>query len=141
MSVTTPAAALGTLRRMAESGGLDRFCEDHGVQLLVAFGSTTDPLLAEHARDLDLAASFDPDGDGGLVEFINALVDLLHLDDIDVMELDRAGPVAREQALVGTVPLYEKQAGILIAMRDAAMLRRMDTGWFRELDLRLMAAG
>ncbi|MBA2438935.1 MAG: nucleotidyltransferase domain-containing protein [Acidimicrobiia bacterium] len=141
MSKTTPAAALGTLRRMADSGDLDPFCRDQGVQLLVAFGSTADPLLAEHARDLDLAASFDASGDGDPVQLINALVDVLHIDEIDVMDLDRAGPVAREQALVGTVGLYEKEAGILIGMRDVAMLRRMDTGWFRQLDLRLMAAG
>ena len=41
--VTGPREALDQLRRDARSGRLARFCQAAGIELLVAFGSATDP--------------------------------------------------------------------------------------------------
>ena len=137
MSATTPLGALEKLRDDARSGALDEFCQRNGIRLLVVFGSAADPSWPGVPRDLDIAVLPKPDGD--IIAIINAFIDLLHLDEIDVMDLRRAGPVPREQALVGTLPLYEDEPGLLISLRDPAITQRMDTQWMRELSLQLMA--
>jgi hypothetical protein len=48
---TTPLDALATLETMAADGRLAAFCADHGVGLLVAFGSA----VAVRDGDVDLA--------------------------------------------------------------------------------------
>lgn len=140
MSTMTPAQALDRLRRMAGCGDLARLCDQYGVALLVAFGSAVRIDRAEAARDLDVAVSWTQDSRRDLFGLVGALVGAVGFDAIDVMEVDRAGPVAVEQALVGTVPLYEADAGLLAALRDRAIMRRMDTEWLRRLDLELMAS-
>ena len=55
------------------------------------------------------------------------------------MVLNRAGPVARERALVGGIPLYEGVSGAFATAQMAAVLERMDTDHLRRLDLELMA--
>ena len=131
-----PFGALEKLREDARSGALDEFCRRNGIRLLVVFGSAVDPTWPALPRDLDVAVLPEPDGD--IIAVVNAFIDLLHLDEIDVMDLRRARPVAREQALVGTEPLFEEEPGLLIGLRDAAVLRRMDTDWLRDLSLELM---
>lgn len=59
--------------------------------------------------------------------------------DIDLAVLDGAGPVLRERALVGVVPLYEYRAGDWARAATAAVLERMDTAWMRRLDLEQLA--
>lgn len=137
MSATTPLEALEKLRDDARSGALDEFCQRNGIRLLVVFGSAADPAWPGVPHDLDVAVLTEPDGD--IIAIINAFLDLLHLDEIDVLNLRRAGPVLREQALVGTEPLYEDEPGLLISLRDPAITQRMDTQWMRELSLRIMA--
>jgi predicted nucleotidyltransferase len=134
----TPQQALLRLRELADSGELDELCRAVGIDVLVAFGSVVDPTTAPHARDLDLAVVL---GDGAdVLRVVNVLVSRLHCDDIDVLDLARAGPVAQEQALVATMPLYERVPGSVAAIRDRAIMRRMDTAWLRRLDLELMAS-
>lgn len=58
---------------------------------------------------------------------------------LDVLVLDRAGPVARERALVGCVPLYEDRPGAYATAQMAAMTERMDTDWLRALQLDWLA--
>lgn len=135
----TPRAALEHLTDLAASGELARFCEERGVRLLVAFGSAADPERAGSARDLDLAVSWTPAAARDLFGLIADLMELLHLSEIDVMELDRAGVVAREQALVHGFPLVEAEPGLFARMQMAAMTQRMDTAWLRRLDLELLA--
>jgi predicted nucleotidyltransferase len=136
----TPAEALEQLRALARTGELAEFCRRWDVELLVAFGSVIQPSRAARAEDLDLAVLFDPGGDGDLVDLANALTDLTHCDRIDLLDLARAGPVAQEQALVGTLALHEETPATLAAIRDRAIVRRMDTEWLRRIDLDLMAS-
>ncbi len=110
------------------------------MRLLVAFGSSVRP-DALPARDLDVAVAFcrrkgaAPD----LVGVVNALIDLVDFEGVDVLDLDRAGVVARDQALTATLPLYEEVRGDFAREQMRASLERMDTAWLRRLDLALMA--
>lgn len=64
----SPAAALATLRRMAETGELDRFCEAQELDLLVVFGSV---LQADtYPADLDIAVRFAAGSDGDVIRLI-----------------------------------------------------------------------
>jgi predicted nucleotidyltransferase len=138
--MSIPRQALNRLRELAASGELAHWCGRLGIDLLVAFGSATDPRRAEQARDLDLAVLISPGAASDVVEVVNALVDLVHCDRVDILDLARASVVAQEQALVGTLPLHEREPGLLAAIRDRAIVRRMDTDWLRKLDVDLMAA-
>lgn len=138
MPATSAADALQALRELASTGTLATLCRRYGVRLLVVFGSAVQG--AEDARDLDVAVLWASDSAADLFGLVGALVRATGFEAIDVMELDRAGPVAVEQALVGTVPLHEAEEGLLGRLRDRAVLRRMDTAWLRRLDLDLMAS-
>lgn len=133
---TTPAEALRTLRTAVEDGRLDDFVERHGLRLLVVFGSAErgEPT----ARDLDIAVSARPGERFDLLDLINALLDLTGSDDVDLLDLDRAGPVARQHALFGE-PLYESEPGLYAREQIRASMERLDTEWFRRLSLQLMA--
>jgi len=105
---------------------------------LAAFGSTVgskpDP------GDLDLAILADHSGPGP--DFLAVLGDLMELTEfegIDLMHLNRAGPVAREGALVNAEILYESKVGIWANAVTAATMERMDTQWLRDLSLTEMA--
>ncbi len=136
---TRPAQAVARLQAAAADGSLDAWCARLRIELLVIFGSAADSARADAARDLDVAVLLG--ADGGLLEVIDALVELTGCPDVDLLDLGRAGPVVSEEALVGTLPLYEAESGLLTQLRDRAMVRRMDTAWLRRLDLDLMASG
>lgn len=131
----TPVQALARLTH--SSAELERICARHGVRVMTAFGSTArgNP----DAGDLDIAVAFEPGQPRDVLALIADLVDLTGTDAIDLMELDRAGPVARERALVATTPLFESEPGALARLQMAAMLERMDTDWLRRLDMDLLA--
>ncbi len=133
-----PTTAVTRLQDAAERRGLDELCERHDVRLLVAFGSTvheTDRL----PEDLDIAVAFQPDRRGDPVGLIVDLGAIAGSGDLDLMDLGRAGPVARERALVACVPLFERERGTFARLQMAAMLERMETAWLRRLDLEAMA--
>ena len=128
-------AALGHLRDAAADGSLDDVCARHGLRILAAFGSAT---REGPAADLDLAFAFEPSHTGDVLVLLADLVELTGTGAIDLMDLERAEPVARERALVGGVPLYESEPGVFARAQMAAMLERMDTAWLRRLDLEAM---
>jgi len=136
--MTTPLDALEQLSRMSETGALDGFCERHDLELMVAFGSAANPQRLQPPGDLDLAVRFA--GDGDLVALVNDLIDLLDLDAIDVLDLRRAGIVARAAAFKPpNRPLYERDPGAYADAQMAALTMELDTNWLRRLDLELMA--
>ncbi len=122
------------MHEMAADGRLAQFCADHGVTLLVAFGSA----VAHHTGrndaipgDLDLAAS----GDVDIVRLTSALIGLLACDEVDVMDLDRAGIAARAGALHQGKPLFETEQGRFSREALRALGMAADTAWIRELQL------
>ena len=134
--VADPRNALDRLRAAAASGDLQGVARRYAVVLLVAFGSAVRSDATP--RDLDLAVRFEsPDSD--LLGLLDELSALAGTDRIDLMNLAAAGPVARERALVGGVPLIEERQGSFVRDQLAAMMERMDTDWLRRLDLDAMA--
>lgn len=131
-----PLAGLARLGTLAENGDLDALCERHAIAVLTVFGSSIRP--GESPRDLDVAVLLRP---GARPDYLPLIADLQQAagTDIDLALLNGAGPVLREQALVGAVALYEHQPGEWIRAATTAALERMDTDWLRRLDLDLLA--
>ncbi len=89
-------------------------------------------------RDLDIAVLLRP---GGRPDYLPVIADLQSAagTDIDLVILNGAGPVLREEALVGAVLLHEFEPATWIRAATAAALLRMDTAWMRRLDLEPLA--
>jgi len=131
-----PRAGLGALRAATESGRLAAVCRRHAIRLLVVFGGVLDD--SRSPRDLDLAIAFEPGHTPDLLALIDDLVGLSGVEVIDLLDLGRAGPVARERALVATLPLYESAPGAFANAQMAGMTERMETDLLRRLDLELL---
>lgn len=119
---------------MADDGRLAAFCAEHGVTLLVAFGSAVAHSAGRvdiEPRDLDLAAS----GDVDLIRLTSALIGLAECDHIDVMDLDRAGIAARAGAMHAGMPLFEDEPGRFSHDAMRALGLAADTAWIRRLQL------
>lgn len=112
-------------------------CAEAGIDLLVAFGSATDPRWPVAPRDLDLAVSMTQGSD--LLRVIDALTMHLGFDRIDVMDLDRAGTVAGAQALGRGELLYEATRGTFAERQILALVQHADTKWLRDLQLEALA--
>jgi len=149
-----PRTALDALRAAADDGRLDDLCRRHEVRILTVFGSTAREALGLAGSggaggsagspppppcDLDVAVRFEPGHRRDLLALLDELSRLTGSDDIDLLVLDDAGPVARERALVGCLALYESESGAYANAQMAAMCERMDTDWLRRLDLQAMA--
>lgn len=133
---STPYSQLRRLTAMTRSGELETLCREEGIALLVVFGSVLVP--GDGARDIDLAARFEtgaPDVLGVLDQLARRGVSA----HVDLMVLNRAGPVARERALVRGRPLFQLRPGEFAVAQIAAIMERLDTDWLRALDLELMA--
>lgn len=127
--------ALDRLRAAAASGELDRVCERRGVRLLGVFGSAArrahDP-TAPAPSDLDVSVAFV--GRPALLELLDDLVRITDDDNIDLLPLDDAEPVARAAGFTG-IGLYERVAGDWAESQMAALAERRDTEHLRRLDL------
>ena len=135
--MATPAEGLARLRAAAESGELDGFCARHGIRVLTVFGSAArgEP----HARDLDVGVLTEPDTAFDVVAASHDLIALIGCDGVDLVHLNRGGPLIRERALVGSIGLYESTPGALAAAQTAAIAMRIETDPMRRLDLELLA--
>ena len=136
-AVVTLSEGLERLRTAAESGALRELCQRYHVTLLTVFGSAgrgePDPqdlgigVLTEHAAEFELFG------------FVTDVIALVGLEQVDVAHLNAAGPLLRERALVGSIILYEREAGTWARASTAAVMERMDTDWLRRLSLDLLA--
>lgn len=135
-----PYEALRTLRSSAARGELGAMCVRHGVELLVAHGSVLDAHPLRPAADLDLAYRHKAGSRQDRVALVNELLELTRFDRLDLMDLSRAGPVARARALGPcSLPLYEVGRGTFAENQMAALTEEMETRWLRRLDLELLA--
>lgn len=130
---TPPGEALARLRAAAADGQLDVLCARHSVRILTVFGSAIGP--DADPRDLDVAVRPEPGRRGDVLALLDDLSRLTGSDDIDLMVLDTAGPVAKERALVGCLALFESEPTAYADAQMAAMCERMDSDWLRALDL------
>lgn len=70
---------------------------------------------------------------------LDALAALTGVDSVDLAHLNRAGPLLRERALVGCVPLFESVEGAYASAQMAAIAERVETDVLRRLNLDLLA--
>jgi predicted nucleotidyltransferase len=131
-------AALSALHAAAASGALADVCRRHAIRLFVVFGSVLDE--SRDPNDLDVAVAFEPGVVADVIGLLEELTTLTGVESIDLLDLGRAGPVARERALVATLPLYEGEPGAFANAQMAAITERMETDWMRRLDLELMGS-
>jgi predicted nucleotidyltransferase len=134
----SPREALARLVDAAADGRLDALCERRGVRVMGAFGSAVDPHVHD-PHDLDIALAFEPGSARDLLAVWDDLRRLCGFDDLDLLDLDHARPVARANGLVG-LPLYERRKGEYAREQMAAVLERMDTEWLRRIELELLAS-
>lgn len=136
--MATPAQGLARLREAADAGELDALCARHAVRVLTVFGSAV--RAPDRARDLDVAVFSEPDAAFDPIALITDLVALTGVEEIDLAHLNRGGPVLRERALVGSIPLFESAPGRFADAQVAAIGERIETDPVRRLDLELLAA-
>lgn len=130
--------ALEAIRAAASTGSLAELCQSHHVELLVLFGSAvTNP----SPRDIDLALAFEADAPRDLLATIDALGRTFRTDHLDIMDLDRAGPVARQRALTKGEILFTATPKAFSERQLRAMVEFMDTAWLRELQREVLARG
>ena len=119
------------------SGQLAELCGSRGVDLLVQFGSS---IGSDAPQDIDLAVAFTPGEPGDLFGFIDALNELLPGDHLDVMDLDRADPVARHRALTASRVRYASTPAAFHERQIFAINHYIETKWLRDLLLRSLAS-
>lgn len=125
------------LETAAESGALARLCRRHGIDLMVLFGSAA--RAESDPADVDVAIAARPGTRLDLLVLLQDLYELTAYEDFDVLDLDRAGPIAKERALVGARLLHEGSHSAFASRQIAAVLERIDTAEMRRIELELMA--
>lgn len=119
----------------AGADALAALCDAEGIELLVLFGSAAQQ--DREPSDVDLAIRFAPGVDGDLLSVLERLYGTTAYENFDLLDLRRAGPVARDRALSGGRLLYQSTPGLYANAQIAAMMERLETARFRrdELDL------
>lgn len=128
-----------TLKRLLEdrdSQHLEELCRQREVDLLVLFGSAR--RNPQTSGDVDVAYSFRHGVQGDDLAVINALGER-YGDALDIMALDRAGSLARYQALGGGEVLVELTEGKFASQQMAAFGEFVDTQRFRDRVLESLA--
>lgn len=95
-------------------------------------------LTDKEPGDVDLAVSWADHGEHDLVALIADLMDVVG-DSVDVMDLDRAGPVAAQRALTRGELLMQLVPGTYATRQMRAMRDFMDTQRFRDMQLKVYA--
>lgn len=126
----TVSDALDRLGEAVESGELAALCERLGVEIVTLFGSA---LTSAEPRDIDVAVGLARGADRDLLAVINALEELIPGDHLDIMDLDRAGPVAQKAAMFGARVLYEAHPSVSTDREIRAFMAYEDTRWLRDL--------
>lgn len=128
--------SLSALRAAADDGRLRAVCASFDIELLTLFGSA---LSSDNPSDIDVAVGFAHGAERDLIGAVGALSDLVPGDHLDIMDLDRAGPVARVEGLVGAQILHESAAGAFSRRELAALGEYLDTAYLRQALLRELA--
>lgn len=130
-------AALRSLRSALSDDSLRQLADRHGLALVVLFGSAALP-DTDRPGDVDLAVAWKHDRRPDLLGLVSDLTELLG-DAVDVLHLDRGGPVVRQRALTRGEVLLELEPGAFATRQMRAVRDEMDTARLRRLQLDLMA--
>lgn len=124
-----------TLRRLEaarDSGALAELCRRRAIDLVVLFGSSVsrrDPGREPH--DVDLAIEFHPGAEHDLLAVIDDLADLVGGDDLDIMDLGSAGPVAMHRALTTGQVLHQANPHLFAERQIFAINHYIETAPLR----------
>ena len=131
-----PAQGLARLRAATSSGELDALCASHHIRVLTVYGSAARGEGV--ARDLDIGVITEG-ADLDVVTLTADLMDLTGTDRVDLAHLNRAGPVLKERALVGSIGLDNAMLVHLRPRRPRRAASGIDTDPMRWLDLELLS--
>ncbi|WP_028938045.1 nucleotidyltransferase family protein [Pseudonocardia spinosispora] len=133
-----PHEGFARLRAAAESGELDGLCRERHIRVLTVFGSAARG--EESPRDLDIGVLSEFDEGFDILAVVDDFIHLTGMDNIDVVHLNRGGPVIRERALgADSFGLYESEPAALANAQMAAIAERVETDPMRKLNLELLA--
>ena len=104
------------------------FSED-GLQLVIVFGSIVSGKMHKKS-DLDVAFLFDRPID--TVALTNKVINLLHTDNIDVVDLKRASPLLKFSIVKTGRLIYENEVGLFNAFYSLALRMYIDTQKLRD---------
>ena len=88
---------------------LEPVFQDEGLQLVLLFGSVVSGGPHRHS-DIDIAFLFDTTVD--ILSLTNRVIRLLHVDNIDVIDLSHASPLLKFSIVNKSKCLYEREDGI-----------------------------
>ena len=113
--------------------GLAPLFEDPGLQLLLLFGSRVSGKT--HSKsDIDLGVLFDDPVD--LVELTARIINLLHTDQVDVVDFRRASPLLNFAAARHGLLLYERSPSLFTQFYSLSFRRYVDTQKLRDAQKR-----
>ena len=126
------------LREVTGSGQVADVCHRLRIEIVTHFGSSARPTGGITARDVDVAIGFEHGAARDFLAAVNALMDLVPGDHLDVMDLDRAGPVAAKAALFDSDILFEAAQSVTTERQIRAFMAYEDTRRLRELQLEML---
>ena len=129
---------LARLREATATGELADLCARFGIEIVTLFGSAARPEPGIEPGDVDIAIGFGYHVERDLIGAVNALADLVPGDHLDVMDLNRAGPVAAKAAMFESEILFETQSSVSAERQIKAFMEYEDTRWLRDLQLEVL---
>ncbi|MDO5629017.1 MAG: hypothetical protein Q4G43_11910 [Mobilicoccus sp.] len=127
--------ALGRLNHAVESGALAQTCRRFDVEIVTLFGSA---VSSAAPRDIDIAIGFAPGSPRDILGVIDAVNGLVPGDHLDVMDLDRAGPVAQKAAMFTSRVLFAAHPSVTTEREIRAYMTYEDTRWLRDLQTEML---
>jgi predicted nucleotidyltransferase len=110
--------------------------KDKELQLALVFGSTVSGRFRKKQSDIDLAFLFDRPVD--ILAFTNQVIRLLHFDDVDVVDLQRANPLLKFSLVKNGKLLYERSPSLFNEFISLAFRRYVDTKKLRDAQAKVI---
>ena len=102
---------------------------EKGLRLVLLFGSVATQNADKHS-DIDLAFLFDEPID--ILDLTNRVINLLHTDNVDVVDLRRASPLLMAASVKNGKLLHERSPGLFHEFCSLAVRRFVDTKKLRD---------
>ena len=108
---------------------LNPIFQDKGLQLALLFGSAASGKMHKQS-DIDLAFLFNTPAN--VLSLTNKIIQLLHTDHIDVIDLRRASPLLKFSIMKHGMLIYEREPGIFNEFYSLAFRMYVDTKKLRD---------
>jgi predicted nucleotidyltransferase len=98
--------------------------KDEGLQFILIFGSVVSGKIHKQS-DIDLAFLYDKSID--ILMLTNKIINLLHTDNVDIIDLKYASPILKFSAAKNGKLLYERRPGLFSEFYSLAFRMYIDT--------------